>query len=94
MNEVYVKSTTERGWNAFQIAWKQNDKVNFIMPFCGQGNPWGFSMWSPEPPTCSLDFMEKNYIKITEEEFNEKYKQKILDNKEEISENIITERGK
>jgi len=94
VNEVYVKSTIEHGWNAFKIAWPENDKVNFVMPFCGLGNPWNFGMWSPDPPTCSLDFMEKNYIKVTEEEFNEKYKQKILDSKKETSEDIIAERKK
>jgi len=94
VSEVYIKNTTERGWNAFQKSHKRDEDSWFIMPFCGLGNPWSFGMWSPDPPIYYNDYIKENYITITEEEFDEKYKQSILDSKKEVSENIIAEREK
>ena len=66
----------------------------FIMPFCGQCKNWCFTMWSPDPPIEDLNFINDNYIKITEEEFNLKYRDKIFNSGKEMSEDIIAKREK
>ena len=66
----------------------------FIHPFCGISKDWCFAGWSPDPPIEDLNFINDNYIKITEQEFYEKYRDKIFNGGEEMSENIITERDK